>query len=193
MEGHPDGTWDTKKIPSVDVIGRQSVSWAPAVPAGSFVSERGPGQPTKWLAVAGCDNSIKIYAYVSDVWALEHKLVAHSGRVLDVAWASNIGLPKNTIASAGQDGKVLVWKERCKAWWDKVLMKDKRQQTCCVGREQPCHALEGILSREMATHHKVTMSTCKCQLPGFVKLRGWDWQLMHTVCVAPLSPAVEMC
>eukprot|EP00803_Ostreobium_quekettii_P010350 evm.model.scf_81.6 EVM.evm.TU.scf_81.6 scf_81:68013-72624(-) len=124
MEGHPDGTWDTRKIPSVDVVGCRSVSWAPAIPAGALVSERGPGQPVKRLAVGGCDNVVKIYAYINDVWALEHKLIEHSDWVLDVAWAPNMGLPKNTIASAGQDGKVLVWKERDKAGWDKVLVKD---------------------------------------------------------------------
>lgn len=32
--------------------------------------------------------------------------------VRDVAWAPNFGLPMNTVASAGQDGKVLVWTER---------------------------------------------------------------------------------
>ena len=32
--------------------------------------------------------------------------------VRDVAWAPNFGLPMNTLASAGQDGKVLIWTER---------------------------------------------------------------------------------
>lgn len=32
--------------------------------------------------------------------------------VRDVAWAPSFGLPMNTLASAGQDGKVLVWSER---------------------------------------------------------------------------------
>lgn len=50
--------------------------------------------------------ALQIYAYINDVWALEHKLIEHSDWVLDVAWAPNMGLPKNTIASAGQDGKV---------------------------------------------------------------------------------------
>lgn len=30
----------------------------------------------------------------------------------DVAWAPSFGLPMNTLASAGQDGKVMVWTER---------------------------------------------------------------------------------
>lgn len=32
--------------------------------------------------------------------------------VRDVAWAPSFGLPKNTLASAGQDGKVFIWTER---------------------------------------------------------------------------------
>ena len=39
-------------------------------------------------------------------------LAGHGDWVRDVAWAPNFGLPANTIASAGQDGKVLVWNER---------------------------------------------------------------------------------
>lgn len=41
--------------------------------------------------------------------------------VRDVAWAPNFGLPMNTIASAGQDGKVFIWTERQEGarllWW----------------------------------------------------------------------------
>jgi protein transport protein SEC13 len=31
--------------------------------------------------------------------------------VSDVAWAPNLGLPKSTIASASQDGSVVIWTE----------------------------------------------------------------------------------
>ena len=37
--------------------------------------------------------------------------------VRDVAWAPNFGLPMNTLASAGQDGKVIVWTERQEGAW----------------------------------------------------------------------------
>lgn len=41
----------------------------------------------------------------------------------DVAWAPNLGMPSNTIASAGQDGKVLIWtqSEPSGPWASKVL------------------------------------------------------------------------
>lgn len=39
-------------------------------------------------------------------WQEEEPLGGHTDWVRDVAWAPNLGLPKNTIASAGQDGQV---------------------------------------------------------------------------------------
>jgi hypothetical protein len=46
-------------------------------------------------------------------WQQDGPLLAkHSGWVRDVAWGPNLGLPKNTIASAGQDGKVFMWNEK---------------------------------------------------------------------------------
>jgi protein transport protein SEC13 len=39
-------------------------------------------------------------------WALEATLPGHTDWVRDAAWAPNLGLPMNTIASAGQDGQV---------------------------------------------------------------------------------------
>ena len=43
-------------------------------------------------------------------------LKGHSDWVRDVAWAPNLGMPMNTIASAGQDGKVLIWTEKNNQW-----------------------------------------------------------------------------
>lgn len=42
-------------------------------------------------------------------WQLESTLTGHSDWVRDAAWAPNLGLPLNTIASAGQDGQVGSW------------------------------------------------------------------------------------
>jgi len=42
-------------------------------------------------------------------WALEATLTGHTDWVRDAAWAPNLGLPLNTIASAGQDGQVGLW------------------------------------------------------------------------------------
>lgn len=39
-------------------------------------------------------------------WQLESTLTGHTDWVRDAAWAPNLGLPLNTVASAGQDGQV---------------------------------------------------------------------------------------
>lgn len=49
------------------------------------------------------------YAEGAKEWRLEATLSGHSDWVRDAAWAPNVGLPMSTIASCGQDGKVLVW------------------------------------------------------------------------------------
>ena len=41
----------------------------------------------------------------------------------DVAWAPNLGLPVNTVASAGQDGRLIAWNEREDgSAWDPVVI-----------------------------------------------------------------------
>jgi hypothetical protein len=53
----------------------------------------------------------QVWGYVEGTkeWRLEATLSGHSDWVRDAAWAPNVGLPMSTIASCGQDGKVLVW------------------------------------------------------------------------------------
>ena len=40
------------------------------------------------------------------MWSEEEALPGHTDWVRDVAWAPSLGLPRSTIASAGQDGQV---------------------------------------------------------------------------------------
>lgn len=40
------------------------------------------------------------------LWAEEEALPGHTDWVRDVAWSPNLGLPRSTLASAGQDGQV---------------------------------------------------------------------------------------
>ena len=49
-------------------------------------------------------------------------LGGHTDWVRDVAWAPNLGMPMNTIASAGQDGKVIIWTEQSGKWNKLVCM-----------------------------------------------------------------------
>lgn len=49
-------------------------------------------------------------------------LTGHTDWVRDVAWAPNLGMPMNTIASAGQDGKVIIWTEQDNTWNKRVRL-----------------------------------------------------------------------
>jgi protein transport protein SEC13 len=104
-----DGAWEKAKIDPAHPVGVTSVSWAPAAAPGSLVGEVSP--PIQKLASAGCDNTIKVWKYTGGNWRLDcfPPLSKHTDWVRDVAWAPNLGLPKSTIASASQDGTVVIW------------------------------------------------------------------------------------
>ena len=108
-----DGTWSEAKLPDAHAVGCTSVSWAPAAPPGALVTGAGaPSGAVKRLASCGCDNLIKVWSYqeATGTWAEDPApLAGHTDWVRCVAWAPNLGLPKNTLASCGQDGKVLIW------------------------------------------------------------------------------------
>uniref|UniRef100_A0A383W719 Uncharacterized protein n=1 Tax=Tetradesmus obliquus TaxID=3088 RepID=A0A383W719_TETOB len=124
LEHKPDGSWDTSKISGAHAIGVTAVSWAPAVPAGGMVSSAPPAAPVKRLCTAGCDNTVKVWRCSEAGWALEATLPGHSDWVRDAAWAPNLGLPLNTIASAGQDGQVFAWTEQADGSWQSKLVHD---------------------------------------------------------------------
>jgi WD40 repeat protein len=67
--------------------------------------------PVQKLASGGCDNTVKVWKYTGGNWRLDcfPPLSKHTDWVRDVAWAPNLGLPKCTIASASQDGTVVIW------------------------------------------------------------------------------------
>lgn len=66
----------------------------------------------------------QVWSYGELGWQEEEALAGHSEWVRDAAWAPNLALPKNTIASAGQDGQVFVWCEKAAGGWDKKLVHD---------------------------------------------------------------------
>eukprot|EP00890_Picochlorum_soloecismus_P001498 jgi/Picsp_1/2349/NSC_05812-R1_protein sec13 homolog len=99
------GNWETKKIDDAHPVGATSVSWCP-------VTQQ---QERKRIASGGCDSTVKIWAYdeQSGQWVQEGPaLVGHTDWVRSVAWAPAGGLSSPPcLASAGQDGKVVVWKQ----------------------------------------------------------------------------------
>lgn len=67
-------------------------------------------------------------------------LTGHSDWVRDVAWAPNLGLPANTLASAGQDGRVFTWAEQAGGGWERTLLQDfqaRPRAVMCLSRVHP--------------------------------------------------------
>jgi len=118
-----DNSWETQKIPQAHSIGVNAVSWAPAVSTGSLLNSSAPSAPpVKRLVTGGCDNLVKIWRYsdAENTWKPEETLEQqHTDWVRDVAWAPNIGLPSNTIASCSQDGTVVIWTQDNASAWTK--------------------------------------------------------------------------
>ncbi|CAI7884778.1 unnamed protein product [Closterium sp. NIES-54] len=124
-----DGGWDASRIPQAHPVGVTSVSWAPATVPGSFLGS-GPNPVLRFVS-GGCDNMVKIWRYSSEGgggWRLDGAppgLARHTDWVRDVAWAPNLGLPKSTIASASQDGTVLIWTQTSESDpWKPLLLQD---------------------------------------------------------------------
>ncbi|KAF2317276.1 hypothetical protein GH714_019306 [Hevea brasiliensis] len=100
-----------------------SIAWAPherLVLVGSGLLD-----PVQKLCSGGCDNTVKVWKLYNGTWKMDcfPALQMHTDWVRDVAWAPNLGLPKSTIASASQDGKVIIWTvgKEGDQWEGKVL------------------------------------------------------------------------
>ncbi|KAI9115829.1 hypothetical protein K1719_013498 [Acacia pycnantha] len=119
-----DGGWDTSRIDQAHAVGVTSVSWAPSTAPGAVVGT-GLLDPVQKLCSGGYDNTVKVWKLDNGVWKMDCSpaLQMHTDAVRDVAWAPNLGLPKSTIASASQDGKVIIWTvaKEGDQWAGKVL------------------------------------------------------------------------
>ncbi|KAG9153469.1 hypothetical protein Leryth_018737 [Lithospermum erythrorhizon] len=119
-----DGSWETTKIDQAHPVGVTAVTWAPSTVPGALVGS-GLLDPVQKLASGGCDNTVKVWKLYDGVWKLDCSpaLHMHSDLVRDVAWAPNLGLPKSMIASASEDGTVVIWTvpKEGEQWAGKVL------------------------------------------------------------------------
>ncbi|KAL2931740.1 Protein transport protein SEC13-like protein B, partial [Bienertia sinuspersici] len=120
-----DGGWDiSSKIDQAHPVGVTSVSWAPSTAPGALVGS-GLLEPVNKLVSGGCDNTVRVWKLENGTWRMDcfPALQMHSDWVRDVAWAPNLGLPKSTIASASQDGTVVIWTvgKQGEQWEGKVL------------------------------------------------------------------------
>uniref|UniRef100_A0A0D9V7L1 Uncharacterized protein n=1 Tax=Leersia perrieri TaxID=77586 RepID=A0A0D9V7L1_9ORYZ len=122
-----DGGWETTRIDQAHPVGVTSVSWAPAMAPGALINSGPSGQfeYVQKLASGGCDNTVKVWKLYNGSWRMDcfPALHMHKDWVRDVSWAPNLGLPKSTIASASQDGTVVIWTapKEGEQWEGKVL------------------------------------------------------------------------
>eukprot|EP00698_Gefionella_okellyi_P020698 TRINITY_DN6535_c0_g1_i1.p1 TRINITY_DN6535_c0_g1~~TRINITY_DN6535_c0_g1_i1.p1 ORF type:complete len:311 (+),score=39.07 TRINITY_DN6535_c0_g1_i1:109-1041(+) len=119
-----DDNWVLKQIPRAHEIGVNAVSWAPSGSISGSIEGDGPLAPRR-LVSGGCDNTVKIWRFneQKSAWESEAVLEAHTDWVRDVAWAPNIGLPVQTIASCSEDHSVIIWtQDDSGAGWSKKLL-----------------------------------------------------------------------
>ncbi|VDN03708.1 unnamed protein product [Thelazia callipaeda] len=88
--------------------GCNAVSWAPALYSASLLESTGCVL-SKRIVSGGNDNLVKIWREKKESdWELDVELEGHSDWVRDVAWAPVAAY--NTIASCGQDKRVIIWR-----------------------------------------------------------------------------------
>lgn len=111
-----------------------AVSWAPSTSPAALVQSGGsPNVAPPRLVSGGCDGLVKIWKPKTadpsqgSSWECDAVLKEHNDWVRDVAWAPSIGLPTTSIASASQDGTVVIWSNQdhltSTNWTKKVLDK----------------------------------------------------------------------
>ena len=81
------------QVPNAHPLGVTAVSWAPAAPAGSLVSAKGPGQPEICFASSGADNTVKVpcltLAYPSTMCFMQARLAMKACLSLTSLWCSS--------------------------------------------------------------------------------------------------------
>ncbi|KAG7394910.1 GTPase-activating protein S13 [Phytophthora boehmeriae] len=106
---------------SEEGMGCTSVSWAPYNALGS----QGPQGPIQRVITGSCNHAVTIWQFVtvpqeganagassSSYWEMVNTpLYGHNDWVRDVAWAPNVGIPANLIASGSDDHTVRVWSQ----------------------------------------------------------------------------------
>lgn len=116
---HDEQKWEINSIPNAHKIGCNSVSWAPAIPGSALTNPESYSQQQQWVkrvVSGGGDNLAHIWEYINGNWEKIQTLKQHSDWIRDVAWAPNIGLPYDTIATCSQDKTVIIWSNDSGEW-----------------------------------------------------------------------------
>eukprot|EP00008_Paramoeba_atlantica_P005798 CAMPEP_0201477910 /NCGR_PEP_ID=MMETSP0151_2-20130828/2853_1 /ASSEMBLY_ACC=CAM_ASM_000257 /TAXON_ID=200890 /ORGANISM="Paramoeba atlantica, Strain 621/1 / CCAP 1560/9" /LENGTH=294 /DNA_ID=CAMNT_0047858789 /DNA_START=80 /DNA_END=964 /DNA_ORIENTATION=+ len=109
---HKGDSWIESRIPEAHQIGVNAVSWRP-------VNSSFGASPPKQFVTGGCDNMVRIWKFdETGDWTRDGELEFHQDWVRDVAWAPNIGIPYELIASCSQNGQVVVWVKDDQGKWN---------------------------------------------------------------------------
>eukprot|EP00045_Choanoeca_perplexa_P007377 m.66413 g.66413 ORF g.66413 m.66413 type:complete len:301 (+) comp14052_c0_seq1:92-994(+) len=112
-----EGAWKQWVMINAHASGAMALDWAPIGDSNVM----GSSEESFQLVTGGCDKTIRLWSIVSpktshqvttayDVIALNtSKAIKHTDWIRDVAWCPNLGLTSTTIASCGQDGRVILW------------------------------------------------------------------------------------
>ena len=169
LSARSDGGWDSTRIDQAHPVGVTSLSWAPPTVPGALVGS-GPMDLVQKLASGGCDNTVKVWKLYNGNWKMDcfPPLQMHSGWVRDVSWAPNLGLPKSTIASASEDGTVVIWTvAREGDQWEGRLLNDFKTPVWKVS-----WSLTGNLLAVADDHNNVTL---------WKEVADGEWQLVTAV------------
>ena len=114
LRHEPNHTWTVDYIHDCCPMGVNAVSWAPY--GASYDPQRPQEDEIMRLVTAGCDNSIRFWMYDAGQWQpdpalLDDSSLRHSDWVRDVAWAPTLLPEQNMVASASEDGTVIIWKQ----------------------------------------------------------------------------------
>jgi protein transport protein SEC13 len=88
--------------------GATSLSWAPVITPSLLQIEGDFDEPLPKLVTGGADRLVKVWTCRGSEYVSE-ELARHTHIIRDVAWAPSIGFARQTIASCGEDGLVVVW------------------------------------------------------------------------------------
>lgn len=126
------------KVPAHN-MGCNAVSWAPPVEPAALLLGAPDVPLSKRVVTGGCDGKVAVWkreeapeggASGAGKWSRQADLEGHTDWVRDVAWAPNIGLPRDTIASCSQDGRVLIWTSEDGTHWNCTEALAKENTVC---------------------------------------------------------------
>lgn len=111
---HSEGKWSQSSISTVHSLGVKAVSFAPGNSPSSLFQKDKDSETTKMLRlVSGGDEvDVRIWSWdmkAENKWEQEDVLKFHTDWIRDVAWAPNIGLPEEQIATCSTDRSVIIW------------------------------------------------------------------------------------